>query len=317
MRSLIQLILLSVVLVSSMAYAGEKVSETLPLNDASKVIIENQRGQVNVIGSNDNFVSVEGELDDDAQAFIFEQSGATITIKVQMPNSKRNWGNNDKRGSILTITIPRQVRVGFNGVSSDIEISDFIQGVDIKTVSGEVSAKHLQKNIDINTISGDIESELLSGKVQLSTVSGDLDDEKSSGRLLIKSVSGSIKTTTNAKEVSAETVSGDIKLNLASIDELSVSSVSGDSDVSLLLNPQATVKLSSVSGEFTLKFAERTQANFALKTNAGGSIKNKITNDKAHRSKFGPNEKLSFTTGDGNGSVKVTTVSGDIILLAN
>lgn len=315
MRNFIRLVSFSVIFVSSMSYAGDKVNKTLPLNDASKVVIDNQRGTVNIIGSNDNFVSVEGELDDKAQAFIFEHSGATITIKVEMPNNQRNWRNhNDDGGSNLTIKIPRQVRIGFNGISSNVNVSGFEQGVDVKTVSGEIKASQLQKMIDITSISGDIESKELTGKIQLSTVSGDLSDKQSSGRLSIKSVSGSIKAKSNASEVSAETVSGDIDLKLASVDELDINSVSGDSNVYLTLNDKGSIKLSSVSGEFDMKFGNEIQANFRLKTNAGGSINNMLTDDKAQHGKYVPNEKLSFTTGNGNGSVKATTVSGDITL---
>lgn len=313
MRNFIRLVSFSVIFVSSMSYAGDKVDKTLPLNDASKVVIDNQRGIVNIIGSNDKYVSVKGELDDKAQAFVFEHSGATIKIKVELPNNQRNWRNNDD-GSNLTIKIPRQVRVGFNGISSNVNITGFEQGVDIKTVSGEIKANQLQKMIDIASISGDIESKELAGKIQLSTVSGDLSDKQSSGRLLIKSVSGSIKAKSNANEVSAETVSGDIDLKLAGVDELDINSVSGDSNVYLTLNDKGSIKLSSVSGEFDMKFGNEIQANFRLKTNAGGSINNMLTDDKAQHGKYVPNEKLSFTTGNGNGSVKATTVSGDITL---
>ncbi|XQW84687.1 DUF4097 family beta strand repeat-containing protein [Thalassotalea piscium] len=316
MRKLMQLVSLTVMLIPSFSYAGERVDKTLALKDASKVIIENQRGTVKIVGSDDDLVSVKGELDEKTESFVFEHSGATIKIKVEMPNNQRNWRSNDE-GSNLTISVPRQVRIGFSGISSDVDVSGFDQGVDIKTVSGEITVNNLHKLVDISSISGDIDSEQLSGKIQLSTVSGDLKDKHSSGRLFIKSVSGSINTKSDANEVSAETVSGDIDLSLAAIDELTISTVSGDSNAHLLLNEQGTVKLSSVSGEFDLLFEKGVQANFRLKTNAGGSIENRLTTDKSERGKYVPSEKLSFTTGNGSGSVKATTVSGDIVLRTN
>lgn len=314
MRNIIRLVSLSIALISNMSFAGDRVDKALPLNDANKVIIENQRGNVNIIGTNDKNVSVEGELDEKTEAFIFEHSGATILIKVEMPNNQRNWRNNSNGGSNLTIKIPRQTRVSFNGISSGVNLTGFEEGVDIKTVSGEIKASNLEKIIDINSISGDIESKELSGKIQLSTVSGDIANKQSSGRLLIKSVSGSIKAKSDASEVSAETVSGNIDLTLSKIDELDINTVSGDSEVYLTLNNKGAVKLSSVSGEFNMKFTDEIQANFRLKTNSGGSINNMLTHDKALRGKYTPNEKLSFTTGNGNGSVIATTISGDISL---
>ncbi|GHE93999.1 DUF4097 family beta strand repeat-containing protein [Thalassotalea profundi] len=312
MSNVIKLVLLLMALVSTISYAGDSVNKTLALNGASKVVIENQRGKVNIIESNDENVSVQGELDDKAQAFIFEHSGATIIIKVEMPNNQRSWRNDN--GSNLTIKIPNHVRVSFSGVSSDVNIEGFKQGVDIKTVSGEITASHLNNIIDINSISGDIESKALSGKIQISTVSGDLEDKNSSGRVFIKSVSGGVRSKSNASEILVETVSGDIDLKLAAVDELDISTVSGDNQTYLSLNENGSVKLSSVSGDFDIKFANNIEANFRLKTNAGGSIENMLTLDKAERGKYTPNEKLNFTTGNGNGSVKATTVSGDIKL---
>ncbi|MGB1199285.1 MAG: DUF4097 family beta strand repeat-containing protein [Thalassotalea sp.] len=313
MRNFIKLVSLSAALISTMSYAGDRIDKSLAVNDASKVIIENQRGMVSIIGTNNSTVSVVGELDDKTEAFIFEHSGATIMVKVKVPNNQRSW-RNDGEGSNLTIKIPQQLRVDFNGISSNVSVEKLAQGVDIKTVSGEITVSKLQNNIEINSVSGDIDSTELSGKIQLSTVSGDIEDVKSAGRLSIKSVSGSIQTETIATEVVAETVSGDIELALADIDELEISTVSGDSDVDFALNENGSVKLSSVSGEFDLNFSKDIQANFRLQTNAGGSIKNKLTSDKAKRGKYVPSEKLSFTMGSGSGSVKASTVSGDIQL---
>ena len=316
MRNTFKLMSLSAVLISSAGFAGESINKSLALNDANKVVIENQRGQVNILTSTDNTVSVVGELDDKTEKFIFEQSGAVISIKVEMPNNQRNWKNNGD-GSHLTIKVPAHVKIGFNGISSNVNIEGFNQGVDIKTISGEIDADKLQKHIELTSISGDIESNQLSGKIQISTVSGNIDDEHSAGRLSVKSVSGDIESKGSANEVLVETVSGDIDFSLAEIDELDISTVSGNSNASFRLNDNGTVKLSSVSGDFDMNFIKNVSANFRLKTNSGGSITNKLTDDKAERGKYVPSEKLRFTTGNGSGSVKASTVSGEIMVRYN
>jgi DUF4097 and DUF4098 domain-containing protein YvlB len=208
--------------------------------------------------------------------------------------------------------MPKHVRVSFKGVSSNINISHFTHGSEIQTVSGDINAKDLMQQIELATVSGNIESTNLSGKLRLSSVSGDIHDRNSSGRALFKTVSGNLTSSSTANEVSANSVSGDIELKLAKVDELIVSTVSGEFESQLSLNENGLVKMSSVSGDLMVDFKNEVQASFNLKTNAGGNIVNGLTSAKARRAKYGPSSKLSFETGNASGSVRASTVSGRI-----
>jgi len=204
------------------------------------------------------------------------------------------------------------VRVSFKGVSSNIDIDNFTNGAEIQTVSGDVKAKNLMEQVELVTVSGDINSRNLSGKLRLSSVSGDIEDRNSKGRANFKTVSGSLDSTSTANEISAKSVSGDIDLQLAEIDELIVSTVSGSFNGNLSLNDKGLLKMSSVSGSLEVDFKNEVQASFNLKTNAGGDIVNRLTSAKAKRAKYGPSSKLSFETGNGSSSVRASTVSGHI-----
>lgn len=290
--------------------AGEQVDESMSLGNAKSVTIENLRGEVKVTGNNGDTVSVVGELDDKAKGFTFEKSGSRIIIKVEIPHNNHNsWGAD---GSNLIIELPKHVRVSFKGVSSDIDINNFTNGVEIQTVSGDIKATSLMQQVELATVSGNIDSKNLSGKLRLSSVSGDIDDKNSSGRARFKTVSGSLNSRSSANEISANSVSGDIELRLADIDELIVSTVSGEFDSELSLNDDGLLKMSSVSGDLQVDFKNDVQASFSLKTNAGGGITNRLTSAKAKRAKYGPSSKLSFETGTGSGSVRASTVSGHI-----
>ena len=290
--------------------AGERVDESMSLGSITQVTIENLRGEVTVIGNSGDTVSVSGELDDKAEGLKFEKSGSRIIIKVEIPNNSHNsWGAD---GTELTIEMPKHVRVSFKGVSSNINISHFTHGSEIQTVSGDISAKDLMQQIELATVSGNIESTNLSGKLRLSSVSGDIHDRNSTGRAHFKTVSGNLSSSSSANEISANSVSGDIELKLAKVDELIVSTVSGEFESQLSLNDNGLVKMSSVSGDLTVDFTNDVQASFNLKTNAGGNIVNRLTSAKATRAKYGPSSKLSFDTGDASGSVRASTVSGRI-----
>lgn len=310
MRSLRNCLPLLLLMVTTTSLAGEHVDESMSLGSVKHVTIENLRGEVTIIGNSGDTVSVTGELDDKAKGLTFEKSGSRIIIKVEVPHNNHNdWGAD---GSNLTIEIPQHVRVSFKGVSSDINISNFTNGSEVQTVSGDISAKNLMQQVELATVSGNIESKNLSGKIRLSSVSGDIHDRNSAGRAHFKTVSGSLSSSSSANEISANSVSGDIELRLAEVDELIVSTVSGQFESQLSLNDNGLLKMSSVSGDLDVEFKNDVQASFNLKANAGGDIVNRLTSAKAQRAKYGPSSKLFFETGNASSSVRASTVSGRI-----
>ncbi|WDE11133.1 DUF4097 family beta strand repeat-containing protein [Thalassomonas haliotis] len=292
------------------ALAGEKIDKVLPASGDSNISIESPNGEVSITGWDKNQVWVKGELDDNAEGFTFEQKGSLIAIKVMMPHNSNNRWN--EQGSDLTIFVPKNARVDFGGVSSDVTLADLTRNVEVKTVSGDLKGKNLSNHVELLTVSGHINVSRLSGKVQLSTVSGDIHDRASSGRLQLKAVSGDINSQSGASEIHVKSVSGQVELNLTQVDELAISTVSGDVEGQLKLNDSGLVKLSSVSGDMALTFPSDVQASFRLRASAGGDLVNKLTSDKAIEAKYGPNSKLDFVTGNGNGSVRGNTVSGNI-----
>ena len=289
---------------------AESVDKTLLLEGASSVNIENVRGKVKILGWDKTEVKVSGEIDKKAERFIFENNGASINVKIVMPKRMRNFGHH--QGSDLVIRAPKNVRINFNGVSTDVIVKDNSAGTDIHSVSGNIVAESLSKHVKLMVVSGDIQSKNLSGKIMLSSVSGDIEDENSQGRLNLKAVSGHLKTKSSAREVELNTVSGKIDFRLAQVNDVDIATVSGDVTGQLSLNNSGIIKMSTVSGDANLAFTNNVQANFKLKSNAGGELVNGITADKAIHAKYGPSSKLYFETGDGSASVKASTVSGRI-----
>jgi len=296
------------------SFAGERVEQSLPASGVNSVSIENLRGEVKVIGWDQQEVSLSGELDDKAERLIFEQNGSQIMIKVVIPRHSHHGHNNNRNGSKLTIKMPKDVRMNFEGVSSDIDLSNLMVGAEVKTVSGDIEAVNLSEHIELGTVSGNIESKDLDGKIRLSSVSGDIKDRNSNGRVQLKAVSGEIVSNTKAREVFVNNVSGNIDLSMADIDELVASTVSGDVDANLTLKDSGLVKLSSVSGDMEIDFQSGVEASFRMNASAGGDLENKLTSDRAKRAKYGPSSKLNFQTGSGSASVRASTVSGEILV---
>ena len=318
--------------ISTFALAGERVDQSLSADGVNRITIDNPRGKVKIVGWDNPTVTVTGELDDKAKKFVFEQKGSRIKIKVVVPNQYQRGHNNNRDGSELIIKIPQDIRMEFESVSADVSVSEINAGSEVETVSGDIIGKNLREYIDFESVSGDItvssstgkvklssvsgniDSDKLSGDLSLSTISGNIDDKESQGQMKLKMVSGNIKSHSKATELSVKNVSGNTRLKLDQIDELSASVVSGDLTASLHLNDDGYVKASGVSGDINLNFQRDIQARFKLSATAGGDIDNDISSDKPIKAKYGPNRKLQFETGNASGSVKVSTVSGEINL---
>nr|WP_241242447.1 DUF4097 family beta strand repeat-containing protein [Thalassotalea sp. G2M2-11] len=182
----------------------------------------------------------------------------------------------------------------------------------IKTVSGNINVNNLAELVDLSSVSGDIKSRGLSGKISISSVSGDIDDRASQGRINLSVISGHLVSHSQAEEVSVNSVSGEVSLTLAKVNELSITTVSGDADARLSLNDNGLLKVDSVSGDISIQFDNNVQASFKMRANAGGDLINRLTDDKVQEAKYGPSSKLYFNTGNGSATVKASTVSGDI-----
>jgi len=312
-RTMMQSISMIAVTVASLTtFAGERVDKSMDVAGASQVYIENQRGVVSIQGYSGDTIELTGTLDDKAEELVFKKQGNRVKVIVEVP--RQNGYNNNRNGSNLVLKVPQQLGINFEGVSSDVAVNNIESDVYIKTISGDISAQKLLSHADMNSVSGNIKTSGLQGKINLHSVSGNITDEQSTGKLSITVVSGDIETQSSAQDVRLEAISGNIEAKLTSVSDLEMKTISGDADVTLALEEQGTAKMSSVSGDYTLEFEGDIDADFRLKTSAGGNIKNRLTNDKATKGKYVPSSKLSFTVGDGSGSVRGSTVSGSFTL---
>lgn len=274
--------------------AGEEVDERRSVSGRGVVEIHNIRGEVEISGWNKDEVHISGELDDLAEELIFEVDGEFTLIRVKMPTRNISWGD----GSDLEIRIPVKSRVDFNGVSTDLKLTNIEGGTAIHSVSGDIRADHIAKRILINSVSGNVEVDDATGKVKITTVSGDL------------------KLDLSSTEVSVNTVSGEIDMDLAEFDSLMVSTVSGELEISGHLNDSGSISINSVSGDIDLRLTRPVNARIDAKAGPGGDIDNDMTEDEP-RDIFPAQMELKSIAGDGSGSIRIKTVTGDISLSGN
>ncbi len=271
------------------AWADEEVDETRSAEPDGIVEIINTRGNVVIEGWDENEVHVEGELDDLTEEFVFEVDGNRTLIEVKVPKSHVNWGD----GSDLEIKVPENSRVSFEGVSTDATVTAIAGGIKIRTVSGDINAFEISKQVNVKTVSGDIDVRNSSGQANVSSVSGDLELDIDSSRVVL------------------DTVSGDVDANLETFERLRANAVSGDIDVEGHFADSGEIDISSVSSEISLELEAPLNATITAQTGPGGDITNMVNDDEVE-TKFPAMNRLNTKVGDGSGSIKIRTVSGDI-----
>lgn len=286
--------LLLILVFSSTVTAKSAVDQSLAVPSDALININNTRGEVAIIGWDQAKVAVKGDLDDLAEAFIFDLKDQQVVIEVKVPRLDLNRGN----GSNLTIQVPQNSRVRFVGVSTDVEIENIRGGVQVQLVSGDLEARRIESQLLINTVSGDIEINDVIGSVLASTISGDLD------------------LVTTAKSLRLETVSGDVDLTLNGFDQLAVHSVSGSMEIAGQLNPAGQIELASVSGDIRLGLQPGLNATLDLDGGMSGDIVNDLSDDEVE-TRFPSRQRLQAIVGDGSGRIGIRTVSADITLKEN
>jgi len=278
-------------LFSITTFAGEKIDKKLDVLAQGEIEIHNNRGEITLKGWDKNQVSVKGELDDLTEKFVFTSEKGKTLIKVILSETNVHARSGD--GSNLKIFVPYELAVQFGGVATDLDLSQLRAGVDINSVSGDVELNKVDGRVYINSVSGNIKLNGLKGQLEISTVSGDVDAKVSSKQL---SISG---------------VSSDIEVKTGEFEMAKLATVSGDSKLYGQLQSDGEIRLSSVSGNGYFYVDGELNAKVVLDTGPGGDVVNQLSDDKPTSSFIG-SEKLKFTAGNGNGVIRMSTVSGNI-----
>ncbi|KKL00623.1 hypothetical protein EIK76_14675 [Rheinheimera mesophila] len=308
-----QLILgLALSIFSQPLWAAESVNENLQVANNERIYIENMRGEVQIIATGETRFKVSGTLDEKAEGYELSSKNGFTSFKVKMPTMSNygNWGDQEKQGSRLQIEVPLGAQLEFQGVNASVRVSGVQGSTKVTTVNGSVYAEKLQQFIQLETVNGEITSVNNNGRITLNTVNGEIEDSGSQGRLSIEAVNGSIESKSSASEVAVSVVNGEADLELTNVQQLTMSSVNGELEAEVKGSLTPRIEASTVSGNAKLKLEKAVSAKFNLVANAGGSIKNELTSQKAERAKYGPRSSLEFSTGKGEGSVEMNTVSG-------
>jgi DUF4097 and DUF4098 domain-containing protein YvlB len=269
---------------------AREVDESIDAAADGKVEIINISGAVEVYGWSDTVVTVTGELGDKVEELVLERNGNKVLVKVKVPRNNSNNISSD-----LTVRIPARSSIDVSTVSADITVED-VQGEQmLHTVSGDIDTRAYGSDVSAQSVSGDVEVNGNGGDADTSanTVSGDVS---------IIGVSG---------DVSAEAVSGDVLVRDGSFERVGLNTVNGEIEFQGAFLDGGKLTAESVNGDVDIQFAGDVSARFDVET-FNGDISNCFGPKAERTSKYAPGWELSFTEGDGDGRVTVSTLNGDI-----
>jgi DUF4097 and DUF4098 domain-containing protein YvlB len=302
----------ALLLLPALAFAGERVDKSLDFVDDGSIDISNLNGQVRVTPWDNKSVKVTGELGDNTKEFVFDRSGNRIRVEVKV---KDNFHADEKyRGDHLVINVPRRSNVSYSSVNSTFDTGGLVGELTVNTVNGGVTIAGNQGRLKATTVNGRLTIDRITGDLDVHTVNGAVSVKGSTaGHGSFSTANGELDIACSCDALKISAVNGTVDVNSGSVQDLSLSSVSGNSTVHLGLKKGGTVNATTVNGHVTLSFVDDPSAYFSLTGLRSGSIVNELTGDKVAAE--GPvGVHLQFTHLNGDGKVTATAVNGTITL---
>lgn len=208
---------------------------------------------------------------------VHEAGMLTVNHKDSGLDGVLRWLQDTSGRVDITIMVPRECPVRLNLVTANAVVTGLSGRVSVKTASGDVTLDGVTGSIDANTATGGIEAQRLSGSVSFNSVSGDL------------------------------------ALARGAVERLTAHSLSGKITTDVDLRDGGSVRVSTVSGEVTIRLPESVSAKVNLNS-VGGRVDSAFNG--LGRQDRPMTKSLSGTLGGGGASLSVNSVSGAITLLS-
>ncbi|MDE1894129.1 MAG: DUF4097 family beta strand repeat protein [Xanthomonadaceae bacterium] len=252
-------------------------------------------GSVSVVAWDRNEVLVTGRLGDGAKPLDIQGNKDDLTIKVepQVGSGWFNWRGDSRMGATtLELHVPRAASLDVHVISAPLVI-DGLDGGDIavNTISGKARINARTPSLKVDSVSGGIK---LAGHAE---------------RADLQSVSGDILAPTLGRSVTLQTISGHIRAAGGPWQDLTLSSVSGDVQLSGGLAADGSLRVDSMSGDVQLQLPADTSAQLHA-SSFSGDLRSDFGTPR--QPEHGPGSSLDARLGDGRGKINLETFSGDL-----
>jgi DUF4097 and DUF4098 domain-containing protein YvlB len=277
------------------AWAETPIDLSHPASPTAHIDISNVKGEVTITAWDRNEVHVGGQLGNGAQPLTIDGSDNNLSIRVQAQGKDGwfNWGGDKSMSSTrLDISVPRRASLKVNVVSAPLSVDGIDGGdIDVNSVSGRVRINAQTPMLNIVTVSGNVAFSGQTKQAKLQTVSGDI---------LAPSLGNS---------VDLQTVSGHIQAGGGPWQQLNLSTVSGDVQLTGALAAGGKVSIDSMSGDLQLQFPASLSSSLHAST-FSGDLRSDFGTPK--QPEHGPGSTLDTVAGAGDGKISIETFSGDL-----
>ncbi|MGN6738949.1 DUF4097 family beta strand repeat-containing protein [Dyella sp.] len=295
MHTTLRYLPLATLLYAGLACADTPLDLTHPATPKAHVSISNIKGEVTVTAWDRNEVHVGGSLGDGARPLAITGSDGDLEIKVQAQGKSGvfNWGSDNAMGSTnLEVQVPRGASLEVNVVSAPLSVDGTDGGaIEVNSVSGKVRIHARTPSLQVDSVSGGIEQSGKADRAELQTVSGDILAPSLGDQAKLETVSGRVQVRGGPWQTfTLSTVSGDVDVSggLAANGRMDIDSMSGDVQLMLPADVAAAIHASSFSGDLRSDFG------------------------KAEHNEHGPGSELTVQQGSGSARIGVESFSGDV-----
>lgn len=248
----------------------------IDFDDVSQLRVRLLAGAVAVIATDQTPSLTVSSISRQPLQVSYEDGVLTIGYEDLSWEGLLEWLRPKRYSADITVAVPANCPIQLGVVSASAVVSGLTAGASVKSVSGEITFDGLTGDIKAHTVSGTLLARDLDGSVRFNSVSGAL--TLAGGRIAA---------------LGAETVSGDTAADVSLTDaaDLRVTTVSGEVTLRLPADSDARVRLRSTSGKVRSEFD-------ALRTSMSPGV-----------------HSVSGNLGAGSGNVSASSVSGAITLL--
>lgn len=279
------------------ALAGTPIQLQHAASATATVSVSNVAGSVNVVGWDRNEVQVGGELGDGAKPLAITGDDKHLSIKVE-PRGGSGWfnfgGDSRMAPTTLELHVPRAASLDIDVISAPLVVDGLAGG-----------------NIKINTISGNARINARTVALEVDSVSGSVALSGHADRASLQTVSGEILAPSLGEQVKLQTISGRIQAGGGPWRKLSLSTVSGDVQLTGGLTSGGDVDIDSMSGDVQWRLPAATSARLHASSFSGDLRSDFGTPTRAEH---GPGSSLDTRLGTGDGKIRIETFSGDLRL---
>jgi hypothetical protein len=279
----------------SQALADTPIQLRHDATSTARISIGNVAGTVNVTAWDRNEVQVSGRLGDGARPLAVTGTDDNLQIKVEPQGGPGwfNWGGDSKMApTTLELHVPRAASLDVDVVSAPLVIDGMDGG-----------------SIQVNTVSGKARINARTPSLKVDSVSGGIEQAGQAGQAELKTVSGEILAPALGHEVELQTISGRIQASGGPWRKLTLSTVSGDVQLSGALAPAGSIGIDSMSGDVQLQLPAATSASLHA-SSFSGDLRSDFGTPK--EPEHGPGSSLDVRLGDGTGKINIETFSGDL-----